>query len=86
MRSLPEGENLTRDIFLKKGGYISAKSFDVSRSLNLTEITLVLLIVDLCSIGFKEGSSLESCSELPLDLLPIPRIDPSIYKPSRPFI
>src|SRR5438105_2719940 len=85
-RNLPEGENLTKDIFLKKGGKISVNRVEESRSLILTEIIFSLLMIGFYSIGFREGSSLASCSELPLDLLPIEKGGPSTVRLSKPLI
>jgi hypothetical protein len=44
-------------MFLKNGGIISAKSFDESRSLILTEMIFSLLRTAFYYNGFSEGSS-----------------------------
>jgi hypothetical protein len=48
---------LTREIFLKNGGNISANSFDESKSLILTDIIFSLFNIAFYCKGFKEGSS-----------------------------
>jgi hypothetical protein len=85
MRYLPEGEKRTKDMFLKKGGWISAKSVELSKSLILIDITFSLFMVDLNWIGLSDSSSW-IWSEFTLDLLPPIKLLPepaTPYKPSK---
>ena len=83
---LPEGENFTRDIFLKKGGSISIKRDDDSRSLILTVKTFSFFRIGFSVIGFRVGSS-QSYSELPLDLVTPYKFYPSLlFRESNPWI
>ena len=70
-------------MFLKKGGVISVKSFESSRSLILTAIKFSLLIVDFNCIGLREGSSWTR-SEFTLDLRDCPLEFPA--RPDKPGI